>query len=155
MRLLPIKTRALLPPKDNVYGVLNKHLPKLQEGDVLLIASKVLAIHQGRCIKLSYILKSELIKKGCIFKGASDTEVILKGFILEGSSFFSRLRGMWALAIFDKNKGELTLCRDHFGIKPLYFAHIKQDTQKKESRPQIIFASEIKPLISSGLIDRL
>lgn len=52
LAILPIKTRKILPPKDNIYPVLDKHLPKLQTGDVLVIASKILAIHQGRTLKI-------------------------------------------------------------------------------------------------------
>lgn len=63
MQILPIKTRALLPPKDNIFPLLNKHLPKLKEGDVLLIASKILAIHQGRCVPVGKVDKLKLIKK--------------------------------------------------------------------------------------------
>jgi F420-0:gamma-glutamyl ligase len=48
MKFIPVKTRALLPPKDDVYKELERSLPKLKEGDVLFIASKVLAIHQRR-----------------------------------------------------------------------------------------------------------
>lgn len=61
MQILPIKTRKLPPPKDNIYPVLNQHLPRLKEGDVLVVASKILAIHQGRCVaKLK--VKSEKLK---------------------------------------------------------------------------------------------
>ena len=49
--ILPIKTKKFLPPKDDLYAAL-KHLPKLSEGDVLVIASKVLAIHQGRTLEI-------------------------------------------------------------------------------------------------------
>lgn len=52
MQFFPIKTRAILPPKDNIYSVFDKYLPKLKNGDVLLITSKILAIHQGRCIQV-------------------------------------------------------------------------------------------------------
>ncbi|MDR3642819.1 MAG: coenzyme F420-0:L-glutamate ligase [Candidatus Doudnabacteria bacterium] len=52
MHFLPIKTRKFIPPKDDLFELLDKHLPKLKEGDVLLITSKILAIHQGRCIKV-------------------------------------------------------------------------------------------------------
>ncbi len=52
MRFIPIKTRALLPPKDNLYQVMNKYLPKLKEKDILVITSKILGIHQGRCVKI-------------------------------------------------------------------------------------------------------
>jgi dihydrofolate synthase / folylpolyglutamate synthase len=51
MKFLPVKTRKLYPPKDDFFKALNANLPKLKDGDVLLIASKVLAIHQGRCEK--------------------------------------------------------------------------------------------------------
>ena len=51
MRFIPIKIRPLLPPKDNIYPVLDKYLPKLRDGDILVITSKILAIHQGRCVR--------------------------------------------------------------------------------------------------------
>lgn len=52
MQFLPIKTRPFLPPKDDLYQVIDTHLPKLKEGDILVITSKVLGIHQGRCVKI-------------------------------------------------------------------------------------------------------
>lgn len=52
MRFLPIKTKKFLPPRDDIYAELDR-LPKLREGDVLLITSKILAIHQGRCVKIN------------------------------------------------------------------------------------------------------
>lgn len=47
----PIKTRALQPPKDDLFKVMAEALPPLKNGNVLVITSKVLAIHQGRCVK--------------------------------------------------------------------------------------------------------
>jgi len=67
-------------------------------------------------------LRDELIAEGQFFKTSSDTEVILKGFARHGRRFVERLNGMFAFAIFDIAKHEITLARDHFGIKPLYFA---------------------------------
>lgn len=52
MKFIPVKTRAMLPPRDDMYDVLDASLPRLREGDVLFIASKILAIHQGRCVKI-------------------------------------------------------------------------------------------------------
>lgn len=52
MKFIPVKTRAILPPRDDIYPVLDASLPRLREGDVLFIASKILAIHQGRCVKI-------------------------------------------------------------------------------------------------------
>ncbi|MEK7642709.1 MAG: asparagine synthase (glutamine-hydrolyzing) [Patescibacteria group bacterium] len=102
-------------------------------------------LHNGKTISISFNgevynykeLKKDLIEKGCVFVGGSDTEVILRGFILEGKNFLEKLRGMWALAIYDAEKKEVILSRDHFGIKPLYY--IVKDNK-------IYFASEIKAL---------
>lgn len=64
MNFIPIRTRPLLPPRDNLYAVLDASLPRLREGDVLFITSKVLAIHQGRCVKIAPgISKERLIKR--------------------------------------------------------------------------------------------
>lgn len=60
MQFIPVKTRKILPPKDDFLVALDESLPKLKEGDVLLIASKVLAIHQGRCVKKSKIKNQKL-----------------------------------------------------------------------------------------------
>lgn len=64
LQILPIKTRKILPPKDNILPILQT-LPKLKEGDVLVIASKIVAIHQGRTIKKFEIRNSkfEIIKQ--------------------------------------------------------------------------------------------
>lgn len=66
MDFLKIKTRALRPPQDNIYEVINQSLPRLREGDILVITSKVLAIHQGRCVKIrdnTHAEKNRLIMK--------------------------------------------------------------------------------------------
>ena len=64
MKFITVKTRPLLPPKDNIYSVLDEYLPSLHEGDVILITSKVIAIHQGRCLKIEDVPdKDALIKK--------------------------------------------------------------------------------------------
>ena len=53
MQFIKIKTRPILPPQDDLYKILDQYLPPLQNGDVLVITSKILAIHQGRCVKIS------------------------------------------------------------------------------------------------------
>lgn len=64
MEFIPVKTRTLLPPKDNLFPVLDKYLPPLKEGDILLVTSKVLGIHQGRCVPISEVPdKYELVRK--------------------------------------------------------------------------------------------
>lgn len=52
MEFIPVRTRKIFPPKDDLYAALHASLPKLREGDIVFITSKVLAIHQGRCIKI-------------------------------------------------------------------------------------------------------
>ena len=66
INIIPIKTRKVLPPKDDIKDIL-KHLPKLKEGDVLVIASKIIAIHQGRCI-----MKQEVRSKNQVIKNEAD-----------------------------------------------------------------------------------
>ena len=66
MHWIPVRTRAMLPPRDDLYKVFEESLPRLREGDILFITSKVLAIHQGRCVKISPGTKNQkerLIKK--------------------------------------------------------------------------------------------
>lgn len=58
----PIKTRIVMPPKDEIWDILDS-LPPLYDGDILFITSKILAIHQGRCILCSRIDKTNLIKQ--------------------------------------------------------------------------------------------
>lgn len=81
MQFIKVKTHKLLPPKDDLFKVLDAHLPKLKEGDVLFIASKILAIHQGRCVKINAVKKSALVKKEANFSLPSNmvagSEIIL------------------------------------------------------------------------------
>ena len=97
----------------------------------------------------TYNFESErliLQKKGYKFSSNSDTEVLLKMYEEYGDEFLQKLRGMFAIAIYDKRGGKerLLLARDHFGIKPLFYSSINN---------KIIFASEIKTLLASGLIE--
>lgn len=53
--LIPIKTRPLVPPRDDLWDALGSALPPLREGDILAITSKVVAIHQGRCVPIAEV----------------------------------------------------------------------------------------------------
>jgi len=90
-----------------------------------------------------------LIKKGYSFKSASDTEVVLSMYQEYGDDFLLRMRGMFALAIYDKRKGpgreRLLLARDHLGIKPLLYAKVGST---------FLFSSEIKAMLASGLVEK-
>lgn len=50
MEIIPIKTRIMQPPKDDLYNLLDEYLPEVREQDVLIVTSKVMAIHEGRCV---------------------------------------------------------------------------------------------------------
>ena len=82
-------------------------------------------------------LKLELEQYDFCFSTNSDAEVILKGYIHFRESFVNKLNGVFAFAIFDKNQNSLFIARDHFGIKPFYYAIINNT---------FVFASEIKAL---------
>lgn len=92
------------------------------------------------------VLRNELKKHGCQFKSRTDTEVLVYGYEEWGiEGLLSRLRGMFAFAIYDKRGSsfKLILARDRFGIKPLYYYHDKD---------KFIFSSEVKAFGISGLV---
>ena len=89
-------------------------------------------------------IRKELIEAGFEFKGYSDTEVILKAFIYFGSDIVKRFNGIFSFAIWNENKQELFLARDHFGIKPFYYTIVDDN---------LIFASEVKALIKHPLVE--
>jgi len=78
------------------------------------------------------------------YRGTSDTEVILAMYQAKGKELLNELPGMFAFAIWDENKQELFCARDRFGEKPLFYAFGKNG--------ELIFASEIKAILESGLI---
>lgn len=93
-------------------------------------------------------LREELETAGHVFKTKSDTEVIVHGYEQWGDTCFDRFNGMFGIALYDMKRNRVLLARDHFGIKPFYYAYNAQDNH------QIMFASEIKPLIESGYIPK-
>ena len=83
-------------------------------------------------------LRKELITIGYTFRTQSDTEVIAAAYLKWGAGCLQKFNGMWALAIWDKNKEELFLSRDRFGKKPLFYTFVGG---------KFIFASEMKALM--------
>lgn len=90
-------------------------------------------------------LRAELEAQGHRFRSGSDTEVILEGFARWGADCVERLRGMFALALYDRDRDTLTLARDRLGEKPLYIHRTRERT---------VFASEIRALLASELVPR-
>ena len=90
-------------------------------------------------------LKDQLEKEGHCFETKTDTEVILHGYEQWGTDCVSRLRGMFAFAIWDKKEKCLFLARDRLGKKPLYYFY---DGKK------ILFASELKAVLQDGSVNR-
>jgi asparagine synthase (glutamine-hydrolysing) len=90
-------------------------------------------------------LRTELQRRGVRFASGSDTEVVLHLLARGGADAVERLSGMFALALWDRDREELLLARDRFGVKPLY---LYQDSRR------FAFASELKALLALPGIDR-
>ncbi|NUN22766.1 MAG: asparagine synthase (glutamine-hydrolyzing) [Candidatus Jettenia caeni] len=90
-------------------------------------------------------LKKELQAKGYRFRTTSDTEVIILLYEEYGEKGFERLNGIFAFAIYDKNKRSLILVRDHFGVKPLYY-WIRNG--------RVLFASEMKAIFQDDSVEK-
>lgn len=91
-------------------------------------------------------LTRELVGKGHRFATRSDTEVLVHLYEEEGCEAFRRLRGMFALALWDQERRAAWLVRDRLGIKPLYYAIRQCETGRG---PSVIFSSEIPSLLEA------
>jgi asparagine synthase (glutamine-hydrolysing) len=90
-------------------------------------------------------LRAELEAKGVAFRTTCDTEGLLHLYALEGADMLRRLRGMFALAIWDEARQGVFLARDPYGIKPLYVS---------DDGGTLRFASQVKALLAGGRIAR-
>lgn len=91
-------------------------------------------------------IKEDLLAKGHVFKGNSDTEILVHGYEEYGYDMLQKLNGMFAFAIWDRNKERIWVARDRIGIKPLYY-YCEQG--------KFVFASEIKAIIEDREIPRI
>lgn len=118
------------------------HMPMQFQDEPLWIT------YNGEVYNFRYI-RDQLKQKGYVFKSNTDTEVILNAYVEWGEACLEHLRGMFAFAIYDgrdqRDGGQLFLARDRFGIKPLYWI---------ETGKTFLFASELKSLLASGLVNR-
>ncbi|WNK00292.1 asparagine synthase (glutamine-hydrolyzing) [Thalassospiraceae bacterium LMO-JJ14] len=116
----------------------------LQTGDQPLVDTRAGRVLSGNGEIYNYI---ELRKQFADYpyRSEGDMEAVLAAFDAKGDAYVEVLNGMYALALYDAGAHSLQLVRDRMGVKPLYWAELP--------RGGIIYASEIKPLFASGLID--
>jgi asparagine synthase (glutamine-hydrolysing) len=110
----------------------------LVHGDQPMLAAdgEVCVVQNGEILN-HLELRSELEARGATLRTRCDTEVLLHLYLRDGPRFVSGLRGMFAIALWDRRRRLLLLARDRFGIKPLYY-------ELRDGR--LAFASELKAL---------
>jgi len=141
-------SRLALPPLDQAHGIgcsLAFGFRRLAILDLSPAGHQPMVSADGRFWIVfngeiyNYIeLREELQRLGHRFRSGGDTEVILAAYAQWGEACLDRLNGMWAFAIWDRERRELFLTRDRFGVKPLYYVATGQT---------FAFASEIKALV--------
>ena len=118
----------------------------LAHGDQpMLTADGAVCVVQNGEILNHLELRAGLEREGVRFRTRCDTEVLLHLYLRDGPEFVSQLRGMFALALWDRRQRRLLLARDRFGIKPLYYS-------LRDGR--ISFASELKALLREPSFSR-
>ena len=97
------------------------------------------------CIYNFLEIKKYLISKSINFKTNSDTEVVANSYMYFGEKAFNYFDGMWAIAIYDREKKKMIFSRDYVGQKPLYYA---------KSDNYYIFSSQLNGIILDKNIDK-
>ncbi len=105
----------------------------------------VVVVYNGEIYNFQELIP-ELTRLGHVFRTRSDTEVIVHAWEQWGEDCVSRLRGMFAFALWDENRQTLFLARDRLGVKPLYYAWLPSGF--------LIFGSELKSLLAHGELAR-
>lgn len=129
---------AMAHTRLSIIGVEAGRQPLFDEGrNICLVANGEIYNYQE--------LRSRLASRGHHFSTRSDCEAIIHLYEQYGKDCVDHLEGMFAFALWDTKKQMLLLARDRFGIKPLYFARLKDG---------ICFASEATALAGSGLLEK-
>jgi asparagine synthase (glutamine-hydrolysing) len=127
---------ALAHRRLSIVDLAGGHQPLANEDDTIWVSyNGEIYNHQGT--------RRELEAAGHRYRTRSDTETIVHAYEQWGDDCVHRFRGMFAFAIWDSPKRRLLLVRDRLGIKPLYWCY---------SRGRLVFASEIKSILESGLV---
>ncbi len=105
----------------------------------------VIVVYNGEIYNFHQLTR-ELQECGHQFRTHCDTEVIVHTWEQWGEECVNRFRGMFAFALWDRNRQTLFLARDRLGIKPLYYAELPDDT--------LIFSSELKALMKHPKLDK-
>gem|GEM_PF-10283 len=134
--------------EDGRVGLANRRLSIIDISEAgaqpMFNAARSLAITFNGEIYNYAELRSELSAGGYQFRSNSDTEVVLALYATRGEAMLNRLRGMYAFAIWDRDKRGVFVARDPFGIKPLYYSNHGHTLR---------LASQIKALQAGGKID--
>ena len=133
---------------DGAVGLAARRLAiiDIAHGDQPMVADgAAAAVVQNGEILNHLELRAELERDGVRFRTRCDTEVLLHSYLRHGPSFVERLRGMFALAMWDSRHRRLLLARDRFGIKPLFYA---------VHDGGLSFASELKALLRQPAVSR-
>lgn len=108
------------------------------EGSVVIVFNGEIYNYQA--------LMAELKALGHVFRTKSDTEVIVNAWLAWGEACVKRLRGMFAFALWDRNKQTFFMARDRLAVKPMYYALLDDG--------HLIFGSELKSLLAHGGLKR-
>src|SRR5215470_14890862 len=106
----------------------------------------VVIVYNGEIYNYQSLIP-ELTALGHVFRTKSDTEVIVHAWEAWGEACVTRLRGMFAFALWDRNRSTLLLARDRLGVKPLHYALLPDGT--------FLFGSELKSLLAHGNVPRV
>ena len=131
-----------------IHGSVGLTFRRLSILDLSPAGHQPMELHHGNFVMVfngeiyNYLeLRRELEGRGCVFRSSGDSEVLLQAYVEWGRECLSKLNGMWAFLIYDKQRGVVFGARDRFGVKPLY--------RYRDSRG-VCLASEIKAILAAG-----
>ena len=124
----------------SIIDLSNGHQPLFNEDHTVVV------VFNGEIYNFPSLTK-ELIAAGHQFRTHCDTEVIVHAWEEWGEECVSRFRGMFAFAIWDRNRRTLFLARDRLGIKPLYYTRLADG--------RLLFGSELKSLLECSALPRV